>query len=84
MSRLDTVLQLISVHLRSPSMKFLLSLLLGIFALVACSPTAPAAPTEPAAAQFPSSPAGENFRADNVEWVATTGKPQLVEIFSYD
>lgn len=35
-------------------------------------------------ANRPSAPAEEDFRPDPASWVANTGYPQLVEVFSYD
>ncbi|MCU0482618.1 MAG: hypothetical protein MUE54_15615 [Anaerolineae bacterium] len=68
--------------------------------LVGCGGNAPTAtPTAPASdsesqtggtaenqntANRPSAPAGDDFRPDPASWVANTGYPQLVEVFSYD
>ncbi|PJF32406.1 MAG: hypothetical protein CUN52_01800 [Phototrophicales bacterium] len=63
--------------------------------LVGCagsdSPTATPTPqsttsddTVQAGANRPSAPAGEDYRPDPVSWVANSGYPQLVEVFSYD
>jgi len=35
-------------------------------------------------ANRPSAPAGDDFRSDPAIWVANTGYPQVVEVFSYD
>lgn len=59
-------------------------------ATAATSATVTAAPTEDVSADLaalrPAAPAAEDadFRADPVTVVAATGRPQLIEVFSYD
>jgi hypothetical protein len=63
-------------------MRVIFSLLVWMLLLVACRPTE----TTPrqTSMERPTAPAGDDFRADAVKWVAATDKPQLIEIFSYD
>lgn len=72
-----------------------LPLMLVAVVVVGCSSAATAAPAgtaaeepstvedAPAAAERPSEPAGESFRADDVSHIAATGRPQLVEFFAF-
>lgn len=59
-------------------------------ATVNAAPTVTAAPTADVSADLaalrPDAPAAEDadFRADPVAVVAATGRPQLIEVFSYD
>ncbi|MCL4255810.1 MAG: hypothetical protein KJ043_18785 [Anaerolineae bacterium] len=75
--------------------RFLMVIILSALALVltACggdnSPTTPTA--NPSASDNtqtgtnrPSAPANDDFRSDPASWVANSGFPQLVEVFSYD
>lgn len=75
--------------------RFLMVMVLSVLALVLAGCGGDASPTTPTAnpsasdntqsgTNRPSEPANNDFRPDPASWVANSGFPQLVEVFSYD